>query len=468
MDHRKQSKFITLITAAILFSGLLQGSMAWSADNTSLSQGINDYNNENYEEAIENLLKAVKQIPTSAEAAYYTGLTFKELIDYNSAKTYLEKAISLNPELKEAYVPLAEVLYGLGEKKKAEKHLKTAKSKGIKSADSSYLMGLILMEQGKPKEAAAEFKEATEREPRSEAGILSAEALNSMGVRESRLLLSAGYSFQYDDNVILKPSKESSIGAISDEDDTRHVFTAGGDYSISRGDLGLRAGYSFYQSLHQDLDYMDVQAHSLLIMPSYVINRGKIYLQGAYDYYLIDNEKYLKAITLKPSWSFSTEAGNGINLFAGIISKDFLQRPLSKEEERDGTNINAGIAVLFPFNADRSYVRADYTYDTEDTDGDNWDYSGHKGGLLLSQPLAPATDFTLSASYYLQSYKNRHSDPSFNKKREDKISAIEASLTYTYKGVDFNVHYSYTDSNSNMAVYDYSRNIAGIGANYTF
>ena len=461
MKHRKTATLLFFLLSLTLVT--VGESPALAED--ALRLGINDYNNENYEEAMGSLLDAVKQNPSSAEAAFYTGMTYKAMLDYGQAKSYLKKTLSLNPAMTEAYVPLAEVLYGLGEKGEAEATISHARSKGVKSARDSYLMGLILADKGKKKEASGEFRRAMVLEPASEAAALSGEALNTMGYKDSQFALTLGYTFQYDDNVILKPSDDVS-GIPTDEKDMRHVLTAGGDYATSWGDVGLRAGYSFYQSLHQDLDQMDVQAHSLLLMPSLEINKGKVYLLGAYDYYRIDDEKYLGSITLKPSWTFSTEGGTGVNLFAGFISKDFLQDALSKDEDRDGTNVSAGLALLFPFNADRSFVKVDYAYDSEDTDGDNWDYSGHKGGVHLSHPLAAALEFTLGASYYLQDYKNTHS--SFGKKREDKISSIDGGLTYSYKGFDFNIHYSYTDSDSNIAVYDYSRNIAGIGAAYTF
>lgn len=466
MNGQTPVKFLLIFSLITLFSILFTQNTGWCADSAALRQGIDDYHQENFEEAIVSLLKASRENPSSAEAAYYTGLTYRELLNYESAKTWLNKALSLKPSLTEAYVPLAEVLYSFGETGEAEKYLEKAGEQGSRSARASYLSGLILSDQGEKKEAAREFKTAIALEPESEAALLSGGLLNTMGYRESQLALSVGYTFQYDDNVILKPSEDISGLAVSDEKDTRHVLTAGADYSTVRGRAGLRAAYSFYQSLHQDLDHMDVQAHSLNLIPSLRINKGSIYLLGGYDYYLIDNDEYLKTITLKPSWTFITEGGKGVNLFAGMIYKDFLQKALSKDEERDGTNVNAGLGILFPFNADKSYVKLSYTYDSEDTDGSNWDYSGHKGTLLLSHPLAQAMALSLNGNYYLQDYKNTH--VSFGKKREDKILEMEATLTYSFKGIDFNVHYSYTNSDSNITAYDYSRNIAGVGAEYSF
>lgn len=433
-----------------------------------LRQGITDYKAENFEEALPALLKAYKETPSSPQTTYYIGLTYKELLNYARAKTYLEKTIELKPSMTEAYIPLAEVLYSQGQARDAEGTLKESRSKGVTSARGSYMMGLILLDRGKKKEARVEFQNAIALEPGSEAAALSGDALNTMGYKASQLALVVGYTFQYDDNVILKPSDDVSGIAVSDEKDTRHVLTVGGDYSTSWGDIGLRTGYSFYQNQHKDLDHMDVQAHSLLLMPSVDINKGKVLLLGGYDYYLLDNDKYLKTITLKPSWVFSTENGKGINLFVGVSYKDFLQTPGSKAEERDGTNVNGGFGILLPFNADRSYLKIDYTFDSEDTDGDNWDYSGHRGGALLSHPLAPATKFTLAGSYYQQDYKNKNTNSILGEKREDKISAVDATLTYSYKGVDLKLQYSYSKASSNITVYDYSRSIAGIGAEYTF
>src|SRR3972149_2663064 len=53
---------------------------------SSLSRGIEEYKDENFEEALELLVKARKEDPASSLAAFYLGLTYKQLMNYKEAK----------------------------------------------------------------------------------------------------------------------------------------------------------------------------------------------------------------------------------------------------------------------------------------------------------------------------------------------------------------------------------------------
>ena len=60
-----------------------------SQDNPDLQRGIAEFRQENYEEALDGLLKARSADPGSSQAAYYLGVTYKNLQDYQEAKKHL-------------------------------------------------------------------------------------------------------------------------------------------------------------------------------------------------------------------------------------------------------------------------------------------------------------------------------------------------------------------------------------------
>ena len=53
-----------------------------AADSSTLEQGITYYRQENFDEALPILQKARKEDPSSSLAAYYLGITYKQLQDY--------------------------------------------------------------------------------------------------------------------------------------------------------------------------------------------------------------------------------------------------------------------------------------------------------------------------------------------------------------------------------------------------
>ena len=77
-----------------------------AADSSTLEQGITYYRQENFDEALPILQKARKEDPSSSLAAYYLGITYKQLQDYKSAKPNLIDAVTLTPKIKEALVEL--------------------------------------------------------------------------------------------------------------------------------------------------------------------------------------------------------------------------------------------------------------------------------------------------------------------------------------------------------------------------
>ncbi|MEW6675023.1 MAG: hypothetical protein AB1348_03240 [Nitrospirota bacterium] len=62
---------------------------------TNLSKGIEDYKDENFEEALESFIKAREEDPSSSVAAFYLGLTYKQLLNYKEAAVNFRDAVTL-------------------------------------------------------------------------------------------------------------------------------------------------------------------------------------------------------------------------------------------------------------------------------------------------------------------------------------------------------------------------------------
>jgi hypothetical protein len=86
---------------------------------------------------------------------------------------------------------------------------------------------------------------------------------------------------------------------------------------------------------------------------------------------------------------------------------------------------------------------------------------------ILIPELFRKTDLILSGDIFLQDYKNTHTV--FGKKREDKSYTASATFLITLlKGLYLNLQYTFNRDDSNVAVYDYNRNIYTVGFEYRF
>jgi len=69
----------------LCLSFILSPPVVFCQQSNSLRVGINEYKEENYEEAVEALIKARNEDPKSSVAAFFLGLTYKQVMDYPKA-----------------------------------------------------------------------------------------------------------------------------------------------------------------------------------------------------------------------------------------------------------------------------------------------------------------------------------------------------------------------------------------------
>lgn len=151
---RKFTIFLT--TMFLLFSFVLAYAQS------PLETGLKDFKDENYEEAIENLIEARRLDPTSTLAAFYLGLTYKVMENYTEAIPHLRDAVTFTPPVKEAIVELIDSLYQTNNIEEAKKWIEIAEKEGIAPARIQFLKGLFLVKENKNAEAITAFEKAKE------------------------------------------------------------------------------------------------------------------------------------------------------------------------------------------------------------------------------------------------------------------------------------------------------------------
>ncbi|MDI6865370.1 MAG: tetratricopeptide repeat protein, partial [Thermodesulfovibrio yellowstonii] len=213
-------------------------------------KGIEQYRQENYEEALE-IFKKIYRTQPSTLASFYLGLTYKQIGDYRSAKKYFYNSLTDIPRINDAYLELAEVLYHLGELKEAMQWLTEAEKQFIMPSKILFLEGLVFSKMGRFEEARKAFERAksidsaltqvsdlqialtysAERkikeamktleglikiEPQTDIAEFASDYLAALktAIKEWSIYLSLGY--QYDDNVVSKPTTLIGVSAVDE------------------------------------------------------------------------------------------------------------------------------------------------------------------------------------------------------------------------------------------------------------
>ncbi|MCX8022864.1 MAG: surface lipoprotein assembly modifier [Syntrophorhabdaceae bacterium] len=121
---------------------------------------MEQFNEENYEEALEYFMEARRLEPKSSVIAFYLGLTLRLMENHKEAIPPLRDAVTLTPRVKEALPELIDSLYQENELNEALYFISVGEKEGIFPAKLFYLKGLILSKQGKNLEAIEAFENA--------------------------------------------------------------------------------------------------------------------------------------------------------------------------------------------------------------------------------------------------------------------------------------------------------------------
>ncbi len=468
-----------------------------------LEHGIKDLKDENYEEAVLDLLKARGQYPKSALAAYYLGLAYKMMQNYEDAVIHLKDAASLEPDVKEARLELAEAYYLLDMN---EESLEQLEPGDVKPAHMAFLKGLVLMKLDKDKEAVDAFAKAKKIDPslalaanyqigialirqgnaEKAAGVFNEviimdpnsdlagfanryrEALTRKVELEKPLKLTLGAEWQYDDNVILKPSDQAAANGISGEKDTAYVALLLAEYTAHiSAPLAVKAQYSAYYKDYQTLDAYDVMSHTVAVAPSYGLRESMINMLLSYNYTWVDSDKYLNTETVSPGYSLMIGKNQMGQIALRWQAKDFLKPPLAADEDRDSQDVAASLGWFYFYAGNKEFINLSYEINKEDTKGVNWKYLGNKASLNLSIPLKDKLKFNGSAEVYQQQFE--HVNTNFLKKRRDRTYTGSALIAYElYDNMDIRLQYTYVRGDSNITYYDYRKSISNIGIEVRF
>ena len=466
-----------------------------------LLQGVKSYIAGNYEEALDDLLKARAQDPQSSVAAYYLGATLKKMQRYKEAIPHLKDAVSIQPQVHEAYLELADVYYALQRSDEALLVIEVCEREGIEPAQTAFMKGLVLLQKrayppaiasftkskeidpklvfaadfqiatiylrlGKVVDARNLFQHIADGDPESDVGHMArqqADALTSHMAQAKVFSAIVNVQYQYDSNVLLKPDNASTATGITHEADTAAVVALRAEYAPALVlPYGLKLQYTGYATSYATLKNYDVQSHTIELSPNYRLGENTVSLPIIYNDTLVDAKQYLQVVAITPTYAFMTSEFQYAQIALNLQSNDYQQAPAFPEEDRSGTDIGAVISWFRLIAEQKGYVNLKYDLTKEKTTGSNWSFLENRFGAGVLYPATDRIKLALGAEIYHQEFDNVNSI--YQIKRADTAFAVNAQYFEALSSIiDGQLQYSQVTNDSNIPVYKYHKNIFAIG-----
>ena len=493
----------------ISISLVLFHSYVFSQQVPALREGINQYKEENFEEAIEALTRARQEDPGSSVAAFFLGLAYKQVMEYPDALKHFQDAVTLTPRIKEALPELIDVQLQLGNLDEAKKWIEIAEEADISPAKIAFLKGLVLSKEGNNEAAVESFKHAQSLDPSIAQASDIQIALSFLRERElkqardhfqtailndpesdlagfarqyldmvkQRITLERPFRFavsgfvQHDTNMVLVPTTGAltPVGTLEQSRVLNSSFRA--TYAPTLKGPWLFSGqYSFSSSLH-DRNRLshDSMSNTVSMSPGY--NFGKYALNAVTSYSRSHvrapaYQDYASNFSAGPLLRMAFGEEDLIELFAGYDWSDFKAPPLVSSDDRDYSGFNTYISWVWLFKKD-AFFNLKYQYINQDTDGINWDYHGQRLSLNLAIPVWENLKLQASGQLFFQDYKDTNTF--FNIERRNHNYNISSGLSWAFsKNGTFIAQYTRIREDSNIAIYDYKRNLYTSGIEYRF
>jgi len=480
-----------------------------SCESPLLLKGIELYKQENYEEALGTLNQARREEPRSSTAAFFLGLTYKQMMNYPQAAVHLEDAVTLTPKIKEALLELVDVLIELGRLDDARKWLAVAEQEGIFPAKTAFLKGLYYQKLEKEDQAIEAFEKARALDPsfsqaadfqiamiyvKQKKVDLAKERLQTVYVRdpltdlgsfarqyqdiletrefqERPFRFTVGVYGQYDTNLVLKPIDASLAPTMTGEEVWTLVSSFRAEY-VPRltGPWLFNAQYSFLSNIHDKFTHThDSMGNSLSVTPGYDFGGFSLNVAATYTYVLLRNpgyDSYLGYLNAGPLLRKPFGDDKILDVYVGYINKTYFQSPLDQVDNRDSTGVNPQLSFYWFFRQG-AFLNFRYEFVKEDTDGVNWDYSGNALSLNFSYPLLEKVTLQLYGYVLDQDFKNTNTW--FGVKREDRTYTGSIGLVWEfYRNMNLLLQYNHTHVDSNIPIYEYNRSLYTFGVEYRF
>ena len=329
-----------------------------------------------------------------------------------------------------------------------------------------------MLSWGRSREAGLAVKQPGLRVQERRAGL----AADLEGVRnqddKKRWELRLALGSQFDSNVILQAEDGPTLGTITDEDDFRFSLLAGGSIEFWRSPAGyFRGHYDFHQTLHDQIDDFDLQAHRPRLEVAWnATDDLELGLEGGYNWYRLGGDDYLRQLYARPFAAFFTGTSGYTEVFYEFTDQNY--RADFFDPIRDGTLQEAGVRHYVMIQQFRRYLHFGYRYSEDDpdsADGNDFEVAAHQLDIGYHFPLRKKAFVEIGYAYRNEDYRFPISTDPQNRMRDDDIH--ELRIRYSQPLTSFltlNLEHLSRINNSSIEDFEYRRHIGSLTFEFVF
>ena len=288
-------------------------------------------------------------------------------------------------------------------------------------------------------------------------------------------MLSLGLS--YDDNVYVSPVDKNihtlaEIIPLSGKNATpredmisQNILTLTHIYQSHPRRPGWMTSLFLYNASYFEEKDLDLNLASLSTGPIWHSGNWQGRLQGSFNYLTEDNKRYLSSAGLDLEETWRPASHFGLGLSANLSSFDYA------DSGRDATQVRLTVKPTRSFGTLGVFL----DLGGEWNEADDEQYSYLRGLLRLgcSAPLPGKINLTLGARLQLSDYTGVA--PLFGKEREDRLregtlglSRVLWSPPSSTGQLNAQLNYTYTDTDSNIDLYKYTKQVLSFALSYLF
>lgn len=279
---------------------------------------------------------------------------------------------------------------------------------------------------------------------------------------------------RYDNNPGIVPTADIFGAPLLQEPSAGHLYYGQFDYDLVRTyNYTLSTGYALLGTANYDASRFDLldnavylAAYRRTMWRDTPMNWG---LRADYDDLRVGGDGFLSRTALTPTWTVQSSDLAATTMLFRWTNYDFYNQIVPAGTPFDQNSDDFALGIF----RQQEMLRRDitwsygYQYNRNRSDGDNFDYRGHRFLLGALWKLPRCWELGVSNWFYLRDYDNPHS--LFGFPRHDKQYTMQIALRYPLREqLYLSFEYLLDRNDSNLIINDYDRQLFEVALEYRF
>ncbi len=500
------------IALALATAALAQPAAASVKSEIAFHQGVVAFGSGDLAAAQAAFEAVLAEDSDDAAAIHYLGLISAERGDFEAAASHYQRALELDPDDVDVRFDLGSALLESGKTAEARREFDQVLAAEPDRARAQLFAGIAAYRAGAYRESLPFLARSVELD-----GELRPQALYYTGLSQAHLQdfpAAAGAFAQVEQSPLsplsdsarnlarqvtpsAEPARRWTLGAtagleydsnptiagetLPQHQDGRGVFRIEGSYLLYEDErYSATAGYDAYLSAHFDQTFVNLMTHSGYLATAADFDPVTFNLRYDYAYTWIDafdTKKFRELQRVTPSVSYREGDWGFSQAYYQFHHEDFKRPLLTDALNRDGYRNVVGFNQFFfpgsylPESVPITYFRLGALGDFQRTDGSEFDYDSWEFSFGFGAELPWEIDLSILYRLTERDYRNQSvfSTPPNSEIRDDLQNRLTLELNKAI-GDHWQVAVagSFTFDDSNVALYDYNREIVGGYLTYRF